>query len=363
MKNTHLNLNRKTKSTLTQIALVCVSFLLALIVGAVLLMVQGHDVMKAYYCLLIQPFTSMSNIAKVLAKSTPLIFAGLSVAVAFKCDVFNIGVEGQLYAGALAAAWLGTTITGLPPVLHIIVCFLGAAIVGGILAYIPGLLKVEFGVHEVISTIMMNYVINNIVTLLIVDYFRADAPTARTPYVQESAYLTNFAPPSQLNSGIFLALLLVVAMYILFQKSSFGWRLQAAGQNMTATRYVGINSKRTILLTMLISGALAGFLGAERVLGGFRYCQVNFSPGYGYDGIAVAVIANNDPFGCLIMALLMGLLSHGGTTLSVMTDVPSEWVNVLSAFVFLFVVASKAILAKLPEWKEKRTLKERRREA
>lgn len=354
--------NRKGISTLTQAGIVAVSFVLALIAGGVLLLVQGHEVLPVYYYLLIQPFSSPDGVIKVLVKATPLIFAGLSVAIAFKCDVFNIGVEGQLYAGALAAALLGCTVKGLPPLLHVLVCILGAMAVSGVLALIPAWLKVRFNVHEVISTIMMNYIINNVVTLIIVDYFRHSGPTPRTPDVLPSARMTQLAPPSQFNTGFLLAVGLCAMLYALFQRTPLGWRIDAAGKNLRAARYSGINSKRLVMTAMLISGALAGLLGAERVLGGFGYLQVNFSPGYGYDGIAIATIANNNPFGCLLMALLMGLLSHGGTNLNIMTDVPSEWVNVLSALIFVFVVAANAAILKLPALREKRRQAKRRAE-
>lgn len=352
--------NRRGTGALTQAAIVAVSFLLALAAGGLLLLMQGHDVLPIYYYLLIQPFTSPDSLVKVLVKATPLIFAGLSVAIAFKCDVFNIGVEGQLYAGALAAAALGAGVSGLPPALHVLICVLGAMLTGGALALIPAWLKVCFRVHEVISTIMMNYVINNVVTLVIVDYFRHSGPTPRTPDVLPSARMTQLAPPSQLNTGFLLAAALCVVLYVLVQRTPLGWRIDAAGKNLCAARYSGINSKRLVLTAMLISGALAGLLGAERVLGGFGYLQVNFSPGYGYDGIAIATIANNNPFGCLLMALLMGLLSYGGTNLNIMTDVPSEWVNVLSALIFVFVVAANAVICRLPALREKRRSMKRR---
>ena len=229
-----------------------------------------------------------------------------------------------------------------------------------LLALLAGWLKVRFRVHEVISTIMMNHIISNLVTLVVVDYFRNDGPTARTPNIQASARLTQLAPPSQLNTGILLAVLLCAVLYVVFQKTPFGWQLNAAGKNLTTTRYCGVNATRLILTAMLVSGGLAGLLGAERVLGGFGYMQVNFSPGYGYDGITIAVIANNNPFGCLLMSLLMGLLRAGGTQLNIMSDVPSEWVDMLSAFIFIFVVAANAVMLKLPELRARRLSRERR---
>ena len=336
---------KKTNKSLEQCLIVLVSFICALLIGSVLLLLEKENPIEIYRTLFIQPLTSTSGIIKVLAKTTPLILAGLAVSLSFKCNVFNIGVEGQLYAGGMAAAVLGYYMPGLPSWLHILVCIVGAAAVGAFFAWIPAVLKVKLNVHEVISTIMLNYVISSLISWIVVSYFRYDGPTARTPNVAESARLFQFKSPELLNAGILIALVLCVVLQFVFKRTPLGWRIDSAGKNLTAARYAGIDSNRLILLTMCLSGAVAAMVGVERVLGAYGYMELNFSPGYGWDGITIAIIAANQPFGVLLMSLLLGLMSYGGTLINVTSGVPIEWIEVLNALIFIFVVMGKAILA------------------
>ena len=340
-------MSRKQRSGLG-VAIVAVSFLMALLAGAIMLVFQGQNPAEVYYYLLVEPLSSPGNLVKVLGKATPLIFAGLASALAFRCNVFNIGVEGQLYLGGLTAAYLGCALTGLPHWLHILLCIVGAMIAGALCAWIPAILKVKLGVHEVISTIMLNYVVSSVVSLIVVKYFRNPGPTARTPYVAESARLFQFKPPEHLNTGLILAVLLCLAAWAAFNRTSFGWQVDAAGRNLEAARYSGIPAGRLVIITMMLSGAVAGLVGMERVLGAYGYMEVNFSPGYGFDGITIAMIAGNHPIGVLITALLLGLMSYGGVNINIMTSVPTEWVNVLTGLVFAFVVIGNTVLGR---WK------------
>lgn len=353
MKKTVNNMWLQNKA-IVRVLIIAVSFLLALLIGGLMLLVQGQNVLETYYYLLVYPLTSSKGIIKVLANTTPLIFAGLAGAIAFKCSVFNIGLEGQLYAGALAAAFLGTIFVDCPKILHVTICILGAMIAGALVAFLPGILKVKYQVHEVVSTIMMNYIVSAIIAFIVNNYFRWPGEVARTPDISDSAHLTTFAAPSQLSSGIIIAAVLCIILYIVFGKTPFGWRIDAAGKNLKATRYSGINSIRLILITIMFSGMLVGLVGAERVLGAYGYMELNFSTGYGYDGIIIATIANNNPIGILVVALLMGLLETGALDANIMANVPTEWVNVLTAFIFVFVVAGNAILTFLPKIREKR---------
>lgn len=351
--NTYVNSRDKQRKAATRILIIAASFLLALLVGALMLWAQGKDVLETYYYLLISPFVSSNGKIKLLANTTPLIFAGLAAAIAFKCSVFNIGLEGQLYAGALAAAFLGTVFGDWPKLLHVVICILSAMIVGGLIALLPGILKVKYRVHEVVSTIMMNYIVSALIAFIVNNYFRGKGEVARTPEIAESAHLTNFVAPSQLSSGIIIAVVLCIVLYVVFRKTTFGWRIDAAGKNLKATRYSGINSTRLIIATIMMSGMLAGLLGAERVMGAYGYMELNFSTGYGYDGIIIATIANNDPMGILLVSLLMGLLKTGALDANIMVNIPTEWVNVLTAFIFVFVVAGNALQHSFPGILEK----------
>lgn len=326
------------------ILIVAASFLLALLVGALILLLQGQNPIEVYRYLLLDPLVSKNGILKVLGKATPLIFTGLAATLAFRCNVFNIGLEGQLYAGALTAAVLGYTLQGLPAWLHLSVCFAGAMLAGALCAFIPAWLKVKFGVHEVITTIMLNYIISNMISMLVINYFRNPGETARTPYVQDSARLWQFQPPEQVNAGLIIGVALCIVAYFVFSRTVFGFRVDAAGKNLLAARYSGVNANRLMIVTMMLSGAVAALGGLERALGAFGYMEVNFSPGFGYDGLAICIIARMNPLGVLIVALLMGLMSYGGLNLNIMTSVPTEWVRVLTGLIFAFVVIGNTLL-------------------
>lgn len=350
-------LNRRGVGALSQLMIVAASILLALGIGALILVLQGENPVEVYRYLFIVPMSSVKGLIKIASKITPLLLAGLACAIAFKGNIWNIGVEGQLYAGALAAAALGYMVKGVPSWLHLLICTLGAMLVGGLLAFIPAVLKVKLNVHEVLSTVMGNHILSALISLIVVDYFRYDGPTARTPNVLDSARLTQIRPPQQFNTAIFAALAIVVLMALLFKKTPLGWRIDAAGKNLEAARYSGVNSKRLVIVSMVLSGAIAGLIGVERVCGGFGYMEVNFSPGYGWDGITIAIIANNNPIGVLFVSILMGILAYGGTSINSMTNVPTEWVNILSALIFVFVVAGNALLLKLPDIRNRRKLR------
>lgn len=349
-------MNRKT-GALTQIFIVLISILLALVIGAVILMVQGQDPIEVYYYLFVVPMSSLKGMMKIASKITPLLLAGLACAIAFKGNIWNIGVEGQLYAGALAAAVLGNVLTGLPGWLHVTCCVAGAMFVGAFLAWIPAILKVKLNVSEVLSTVMGNHIISALISLIVVNYFRYDGPTARTPQIQETARLHQFLKPQQFNTAILWALVIVVLMTILFKKTPLGWRIEASGRNLEAAQYSGIDSKRLVIVSMVISGAIAGLVGVERVCGGFGYMELNFSPGYGWDAMTISIIANNNPIGVLFVSILMGILAYGGTSINSMTNIPTEWVNILSALIFIFVVAGNAIMLKLPEIRKRRSVR------
>ena len=335
------------RENLKGLSKVLISIIIALVIGAIFLIVQGENPIEIYYYLLFDSLSSTNGVLKMLGKATPLIFTGLAVAISFKCGIFNCGVEGQLLFGGLASAIAGYYLSGLPAALHLILSILAGMAAGAVYAFIPAFLKIRFRVHEVISTIMLNNVANALITLLVVNYFRSSGPHARTSNVADSALLTQFKPPEQVNTGFFIAIAAVVAIYILLNKTPLGWRIDASGKNLESTSYSGINSKRVIIYTMLISGAVAGLCGVERVLGAYGYMELGFSPGYGFEGITVAVLARNNPIGCLIGALFIGLLQSGGVNINTMTNVPYEWVQALIAIIFILVAAQNGLFNSL----------------
>lgn len=332
-----------TKSLVKNIWQILVCIGIALGIGAVFLLVQGENPLEVYYYLLVDPLLSASGILKSLGKATPLIFTGLAVAISFKAGLFNIGVEGQLLFGGLAAALAGYYGIGMPLVLHVVTSVLAGMVAGMLYAYIPAILKVKLKVHEVITTIMLNSIAAALTAFVIVNYFRNPGQTARTYTVADSARLSQFMSPEHLNIGFIVAIVCVVLLYIVLTRTPFGLKLDAIGKNPVASQYAGINVGRVTIITMLISGALAGLCGAERVLGAFGYMQVNFSPGYGFDGITVAVIGKNNPIGACVAALFIGMLQYGGTSINMMTKVPAEFIQALIAIMFVLVAAQDAM--------------------
>jgi simple sugar transport system permease protein len=327
-----------------------INILIALLIGSVLLLLKGENPLQVFYYLLIEPFTMGRGWIKVLSKTAPYIFTGLSAALAFRCGIFNIGIEGQMFWGALAAAVAGISFAGLPKLIHLPLALLAAMAAGGIWAGIAGWLKVRLRVHEVLSTIMMNYLASNIVAYLLITYFRAAGPQAKTPNVFPGARLSRFFPPDQLNTGIIIALLIAAGVFVLLRCLPLGWKIDSVGKNMVAARYCGIDSGRTIMTVMVFSGMIAALCGAERVLGAFGYMDLGFSAGYGFDGLAVAVIAANNPAAVLLVSLFFGLLNYGGVTLSMMTRVPPEWVNTLVAIMLILVAARSSLFRTLQRW-------------
>lgn len=341
------------KAALGKVLATLANIVLALAIGSVFLLLQGENPLEVFYYLLAEPLLTQGGWLKVLGKAVPYVFTGLASALAFRCGLFNIGIEGQLFWGAFAAAIVGIYLPGLPAFIHLPLALLAAVAAGGLWALLAGWLKTRFNVNEVLSTIMMNYLATNLVSFLLVRFFRADGPQAKTPDVMEGARLAQFAPGSQLNAGLVLAVLAVVLLFVVLHYLPFGWRVDAVGQNPIASRYSGIDSKRMVLLVMLFSGMLAGLCGAERVLGAYGYMDLGFSVDYGFDGLSIAIIAGNHPLGVAVGAFFFGLLNYGAVNLNMMTNVPSEWTQSLVAIMLILVAAQRGLAYGLGKKKRK----------
>lgn len=313
------------------------SLVAAFVVGGLILTVAGYDALAAYQALMIGAFGDMNAIANTLSKATPLIFTGLAVAVAFRGGLFNIGAEGQLYIGAITAALIGVYVSGLPGLIHAALALLAAGLTGALWAGIAGYLKVKFRAHEVIVTIMLNYIAISLTNYLVNYPFKAEGMVPRTETISESMQLIRLLPPNQLTTGIFIAIAVCLIMYWLFKRTVYGYEIRSVGLNPDAARTGGVSIGRRMILTMLLSGFIAALAGAVEVMGVHRYFVGGMSPGYGYDGIAVAVLARNHPLGVLASALLFGALRGGSMNLDRVTDVPTDFVIMIQALVIIFV--------------------------
>lgn len=320
----------------------------AFLVGAVLILAVGDSPWRTYELLIGSALTWPDGIGYTLFYATPLIFTGLAVAVAFRCGLLNIGAEGQLYIAAFATAWAGITFAGLPAVLLVPLCFLAAVLSGGFWGAVPGVLKARFGAHEVITTIMMNFIAIALASYFTQYHYKppGDAllqtvPIGENAHIPRMArFVPGFPERIPLNVAFLLALLACLLVYLFLWRTRWGYQIRATGANAAAAQYGGIATGRQIVLAMAISGALAGMVGVNEVLG-YRYRYYDsFSSGYGFTGIAVALLGRNHPVGVILASLLFGALLRGGLFVDIFTEhVSKDLVVVLQGIIILFVAA------------------------
>ena len=287
-------------------------------------------------------------LSETIVSATPLIFTGLAVALAFRVGLFNIGAEGQLYLGALLAIIVGFTITGLPWFIHAPLAVLAGFVGGALWGFIPGVLKARTGAHEVIVTIMLNFVAYRTIDFALKTDFvqREGRSDPISKVAQESAWLPPIVEGLRAHWGIAIAVVAVIAVSWLLFRSKWGFEFRAVGLNPNAARYAGMSPGWATVTSMMISGGLAGLAGASLMLGGAsRSLTPGFSPGYGFDGITVALVGATRPAGVLAAAFLFGALRAGATPMEAATGTPRDLVVVIQALVILFIAAPALVRA------------------
>lgn len=283
-------------------------------------------------------------LSESLVITTPYIFAGLAVSLGFRGGLFNIGVEGQLFVGGLASAYVGYAVKGLPWVIHLPLALLAGILAGAIWGAIPGVLKAKTGAHEVINTIMMNYIAFRLTDHLLQGVMARPDGLPITPEVLPSAYLPGLFPrPMRIHVGFFLALLVAWLVYWFLFKTTLGMEIRMVGANARAARYSGVRISFIIVLTMTLSGALGGMAGANQVLGVDHRMVRAFSTGYGFDSIALALLGNSHPLGVVLASLLFGFLRGGAARMQSVAGVPVEIIRIVQALVIIFVAAPEII--------------------
>ncbi len=322
--------------------------LLAFIVGGIVVLLIGDSPIQTYRLLIGSAFSWPDGIGYTLFYATPLIFTGLAVAVAFRCGLLNIGAEGQLYIGAFAAAWIGIKFAGLSGWVLLPMCCLAAIIGGALWGGIPGLLKARFGSHEVINTIMLNFVAVALVSYFTQYHYKVPGdPILETTMIGSGAHIARlgkFIPglPERIpvNLAFILAIISCALVYVLLWKTKWGYEIRATGANPSAAEYGGISIRKQIILAMAISGGLAGMVGINEVLG-YRYRYYDgFSANYGFVGIAVALLGRNHPVGVFLAAILFAILLRGGIFVDAYTiHVSKDIVDMLQGIVIVFVAA------------------------
>ncbi|MBP9676480.1 MAG: ABC transporter permease [Anaerolineaceae bacterium] len=281
-----------------------------------------------------------------LVQSTPYIFAGLACALGFRAGLFNIGVEGQLFIGAAAATFVGYSITGLPPYIHMPLAFLAGALGGALWGMVPGILKATTGGHEVINCIMMNYIAYRVTTYLLIGPMSRPGTGGMpvSPIIEKSAWIPQFfKTPIRFHLGFFIALAFAGLLWWVLFKSTWGLNLRSVGANPRASKYAGMNIITTTILVMAASGALAGMAGANEILAVNRSMAIGLSAGYGFDSIALALLGNSHPVGVIFSALLFGVLKNGATKMMVVSGIPIDIVTILQAVILIFVAAPAII--------------------
>jgi general nucleoside transport system permease protein len=331
---------RRARAIVSTVLTPLAAIAVALVASGLILLVTGYDPILAFSSMWNGAFADLRTITELLIKATPLILIAAGLAVAFRASIWNIGAEGQFYAGAVAATAVGIYLPGLPPVLHIPLVLLAAIIAGALWGMLAGWLKVRFHASEIVTTIMLNYI------AIIATGFLVTGPMIegagkypQTAKVFETAMLPRFLPPTRLHIGFLIALLVCLVLYVLLFKTSAGYAIRAVGINSDAARYAGIDVRRNVLLAMAISGGAAGLAGGVEIAGvAFRLYQ-HISPGFGFDAIAVSLLANNNPIGIVFSGILFGALRSGSEMAQITAKIPSVLVFAIQGLVILAVVA------------------------
>jgi len=316
--------------------------ILAFIMVAILLVSTGRNPGEAFGYFIRGAFGDMFNFANTISRVVPLLIAAIAFIVGAKASVFNVGIEGQLLLGALVSAVVGWGIT-LPKVVHLPLTLLAGTLAGGLYALIPAWLKVYRKVNEILSTIMLNYPAFFFNHYIVLNVTPLEGVIPATPFIQETAKFAKLVPGTRLHAGVIVTALVVVFAYFLLQKTAIGYEMRAVGLNQEAARFHGIPVERRMMLSFFLSGCLAGLAGAVEMAGvHYRYLD-QFSPGYGYDSITVAMVGLLNPFGTIFSATLFGALKTGILDMAVYTEIPRQLVTLINGIVVLFISAKSII--------------------
>jgi ABC-type uncharacterized transport system permease subunit len=349
-----------------------IAVLAAFVVGGIIVLLVGDNPIETYKLLIGSALSWPDGIGYTLFYATPLIFTGLAVAVAFRCGLLNIGAEGQLYVAAFMTAWVGITLGNISGWVLVPLLCLVAIVSGATWGAIPGLLKARFGSHEVINTIMLNFIAFALTNYFVQYYLKAPGdPIMQTGFIGRQnvpegmealkginahiprlgAFIPGFPERIPLSVAFILALLACLAVYFFLWRTKWGYEIRATGANPSAAEYGGISVKKQIVLAMAVSGGLAGMVAINEVLG-YRYrFYEGFSANYGFTGIAVALLGRNHPVGVLLSAIFFGALIRGGLFVDIFTDhVSKDLVQVIQAVLILFVAAEALFRGPFSRW-------------
>ncbi|KYP79739.1 ABC transporter permease [Ferroacidibacillus organovorans] len=337
------------KNKLQQMTVPLYAVLTGLILGAIIMLISGYNPLSAYGSLVVGAFGSASAIGNTLTSAVPLILVGLGIAVAFRAGLFNIGAEGQYWMGAIVAVWIGYHFPTLTPILHITLALLGAMLAGALWGgVIPGLTKSLVGAHEVITTMMLSYI-----AIFFVHYLLEQGPMMAPGFVPQSrpiaatAALPNLFPATgifsnaTLSSGFLIALAAAAVTHIVLFRTTFGYRLRTVGHNPAAAKYAGMSVTRFTILSLGLSGLLAGLAGGVQMLGVDQQLNDSVSSGFGYTGIVVSLLARNNPYAVILAGIFFAALSVGSQTMQINSGVSANMTDVITGIIVFFVAADR----------------------
>ncbi len=329
------NTEEKLKSQLIDFMHILMSIGIALFVGGIFLVILRSDPFNAYWIIF---SNSISNFDQVLRRATVYICTGLAVAIPIKSGAFNLGGEGQVAAGAMTAAMIGSAIA-LPMGIHLVACMLGAVLVGAGLAYISAFMKVKFGSSDVVTGIMLNYIVLYLLQYLSMYPFRGSVNSAQTARILQTATISRVYQGAQWSYGFFIAIALCIFFAFLINRTRLGLEMRSAGLSPLTAKYQGVNTKVISVLALVIGGGIAGIGGSLEIMGGkYQYLDTYFT-NYGYDGIAVSFMANNNPLGIIITAVFVSMLKVGAVSLDRQTNISSNYVVALQGLIIIFLVS------------------------
>jgi simple sugar transport system permease protein len=313
---------------------------IALVVGALVLAATGNDPLAVYGRLATEAFGTPSRINATLAATTPILFTAIAAAFAYRAGVFTVGVEGSFVLGGLTAAVIGARMDGVPPVVSVLLPLLGATVAGVVVAVIPAVLRALWGVDEVVTTLMFNFIVAGLAGWSVQAFFqeRGQANSA-TAYVSAGAELPAIAPPGQTSWGLVIALLFLVGYTVWMRFTTIGFEFRAVGSSPRFSVAQGLRVRTVLLVALLGAGLIGGIGGGAHALGLVHRYTEGFSAGFGFTGIAIALLARFNPIGILVGAILFGALNSAGATVQLFIDLPVQLIDILEGTVMVFAVA------------------------
>lgn len=347
MSSDRSRMNSAFSSTFLKFFSPILAIISAFLVSAILILLARKNPLVAYEALFQESLANRYGFGNTLTKTIPLLLTSLGVFIGLKAGQFNIGGEGQIYMGGLGSALVGLYAQGLPGIIHLPLALLGGFLFGAMWGLIPGYLKAVRGVNEVITTLLLNYIAQNLISYLTQGpMMEPGAPSPFSPKLPASAQLPTILPGTQAHAGILVAVVTALILWLVLIKSPLGYQIEVVGQNPTAASYAGMSVRRTIMLVMAVSGGLAGLAGSSEVMGlKYRLFQ-DFSGGYGFDAIAIALLSRGSIIAVVITSLFFGALRSGANVMQRSAGVPSTVVYVIQGLTVLFIAISLTVESK-----------------